>query len=140
MYNKILVALDNTPADNILLPHIIDLARIHHSQLLLVHVAEGWAARYYNEFQLKDSEEILIDKTYLQKIAAELTQKGLQVDIFLAKGEPSAEILHLAKQANCDLIAMTSHGHRFFADVILGSTIEEVRHKTNIPMLIVSAI
>jgi nucleotide-binding universal stress UspA family protein len=140
MYKKILVALDNTSADNILLPHITELAHFHHSEILLVHVAEGWAARYYNEFQLKESEEMVQDKSYLEQIASQLKQTGLQVDAFLAKGEPSIEILNLAKQEKCDLIAMTSHGHRLLADIFLGSTIEEVRHQTKIPMLILSAI
>lgn len=140
MYKKILVALDNTNADKILLPHITELAHFHHAQILLVHVAEGWAARYYNEFQLKESEEMVQDKSYLEKIASQLKQKGLQVDTFLAKGEPSTEILNLANQEKCDLIAMTSHGHRLLADIFLGSPIEEVRHNTTIPMLILSAI
>jgi manganese transport protein len=57
----------------------------------------------------------------------------------LALGDPPSEILKLAKSAHCDLIAMASHGHRLLGDLIHGSTIADVRHKTTIPMLIVRA-
>jgi nucleotide-binding universal stress UspA family protein len=140
MYNKILVALDNSEADNFLLPHVVELAKIHHSKLLLVHVAEGWVARNYNTLLLKESEEMIEDRNYLAEKAKELQQKGIEIYTHLALGEPSQEILKVALKEQCDLIAMTSHGHRFLADLFLGSTIEEVRHKTAIPILIVKWI
>jgi manganese transport protein len=136
MYEKILVALDNSPADESLLPHIADLARIHHSRLLLVHVAEGWVARHYSDLLLKESEEMIQDREYLEEAANQLRAKGLTVETTLALGEPSQEILDIAEREKCDLIAMTSHGHRFLADLFLGSTIEEVRHQTSIPILV----
>jgi nucleotide-binding universal stress UspA family protein len=139
MYNKILVALDHSAADKNLWPHVSELARIHHSHLLLVHVAEGWAARYYNEFNLKESEEMIQDRIYLEEMAQKLKSEGLSVNAVLALGEPAAEILNLAKKEGCDLIAMSSHGHRLLGDLFFGSAIEEVRHQSNIPMLIVSS-
>ena len=54
-------------------------------------------------------------------------------------GNPPDEIIKTAEREGCDLIAMTSHGHRFIADLILGSTIDEVRHRTNVPILVVRA-
>lgn len=137
MYDKILVALDNSPVDQSLLPHVSALAKIHHSQLILVHVADGWVARHYNELLLKDSEEMVKDKQYLEKAAKKLKDQGLSVTTVLAMGEPSQEILNIAEKEKCDLIAMTSHGHRFFADLFLGSTIEEVRHQSSIPLLVI---
>lgn len=137
MYKKILVALDTSPVDQSLLPHVAALAKIHHSHLILVHVAEGWVARHYNELQLKESDEMIKDREYMENAAKELRAHGLSVSTILALGEPSQEILNIAEKEQCDLIAMTSHGHRFFADLILGSTIEEVRHQSNIPLLIV---
>jgi len=65
MYKKILVALDNSGTDRAMLPHITDLAKLHGSRLLLLHVADGWAARNYNRFQLADSEEMKDDRAYL---------------------------------------------------------------------------
>lgn len=137
MYKKILVALDNSSADQSLLPHIANLAKIHQSQLLLVHVAEGWAARHYSDLLLKESEEMIKDREYLENAANALRAQGLVVNTVLALGEPSMEILTLAEREKCDLIAMTSHGHRFLADLFLGSTIEEVRHQSSIPILVV---
>lgn len=104
-----------------------------------MHVADGWVARHYDELQLIESDEMIADRQYLEKTAVLLRSKGLKVDTHLALGNPPQEILKMAEQTNCDLIAMTSHGHRFFADLVLGSTIEEVRHKTTTPLLIVKA-
>jgi nucleotide-binding universal stress UspA family protein len=140
MYKKILVALENSSADQCLLPHISELAQFHQSHLLLVHVADGWVARHYNELLLNESEEMIKDRQYLEEAANSLKEKGLQVSTYLALGEPSQEILDVAKKEHCDLIAMTSHGHRFLADIFYGSTIEEVRHQSSIPLLIVKWI
>jgi nucleotide-binding universal stress UspA family protein len=137
MYQKILVALENSPADQSLLPHIAQLAHILHSHLLLIHVAEGWAARHFAELALKESEEMVKDRRYLEETASALQKQGLAVSTYLARGEPSQEILNTAEKEQCDLIAMTSHGHRFLADLFLGSTIEEVRHRSTIPILVV---
>jgi manganese transport protein len=137
MYKKILVALDNSPVDQSLLPHIAELAKIHNSQLILIHVAEGWAARHYGDLMLKESEEMKKVKKYLDEAAQKLRAQGLAVTTVLALGEPSQEIIALSEAEHCDLIAMTSHGHRFLADLLLGSTIEEVRHHSSIPILVV---
>lgn len=138
MYKKILVALENTPVDQSLLPHVEELAKTLHSHLFLVHVAEGWAARHYDDLVLKESEEIVKDRDYLEEKVKGFQSKGIEASSYLALGEPAQEILNLAEKEMCDLIAMTSHGHRFLADLFLGSTIEEVRHKSHIPILIVS--
>lgn len=137
MYKKILVALDTSPVDKSLIPHVAELARIHHSHLLLVHVAEGWAARHYDDLLLKESEEMIKDREYLEQVADSLRAQGLEVSTILALGEPAQEILDISEREKCDLIAMTSHGHRFLADLFLGSAIEEVRHRSSIPLLVV---
>jgi manganese transport protein len=139
MYKRILVALENSRADNALLPHVAELARHFHSELLLVHVADGWVARNFERMKLAESEEMQEDQTYLNKKAHELRVKGLIVKTLLALGEPSTEILRAACQEHCDLIAMAMHGHRFIGDLVLGSTIHEVRHKSLIPILLVRA-
>lgn len=139
MYAHIMLALDATSADKCLLSHIVELAKLHRSRLLLLHVADGWAARNYDSLKLAESEEMREDKAYLDRVAADLRAHGLEVSTHLALGNPSTEILKTAIERQCDLIAMTSHGHRFVADVFLGSTIETVRHRTHIPLLIVRA-
>ena len=139
MYKTILVPVENSPADATILAHIRPLARLTGAKLLLFHVADGWAARNYTRLQLVESEEMVQDRQYLEEKAAELRKSGLVVSTLLALGEPSTEILKTAKHEHCDLIAMTSHGHRFLADLFLGSTIHEVRHKSTIPVLLVRA-
>lgn len=139
MYHKILVALENTRADESLLPHITELAKHFHSQLLLVHVADGWVARNFDQLQLAESDEMQADRAYLETAAQPLRAAGLEVHTHLALGDPPTEILKAAAREQCDLIAMTTHGHRLLGDLIFGSTIHEVRHQTTIPILLVRA-
>jgi manganese transport protein len=139
MYHKILIALENGPADKTILPHAAGLAAHFGSKLLLLHVADGFAARCFDQLKLAESEEIKEDRAYLEKIAEGLRAKNLQVEIRLAMGNPPGEILKVAQAEQCDLIAMTSHGHRFFGDLFHGSTITQVRHHTSIPLLVLRA-
>ena len=139
MFKKILVALDNSSTDQAMFPHITELARIHGSELLLVHVADGWAARNYDRFDLADSEEMKVDRAYLEKMATELRGQGFEVKAQLELGDPAAGILKISDEEKCDLIAMTTHGHRFLQDLLYGSTITQVRHRANEPVLLVSA-
>ena len=137
MYHKILVALENGPADETLLPHVMELAKKFGAELLLLHVADGWAARCFDQLTLAESEEMKDDRVYLENAAARLRQEKLVVGTQLALGSPPAEIRKVAEAEHCDLIAMGSHGHRWFGDLLHGSTITEVRHKTLIPVLLV---
>ena len=137
MYRKILIALDNGPADEALLPHVTELAVRFGSEVLLLHVADGFAARWFDQMKLAESEEMKTDVAYLEKIAAALRAKKLSVRTKLALGNPPTEILKTAAAEQCDLIALAGHGHRLFGDIFHGSTITEVRHKTTIPLLIV---
>lgn len=139
MYRKILVALDNSNTDRAMFAHISELAQAHRSELFLLHVADGWAARNYNRFQLADSEEMKEDRAYLERAAEDLRARGLAVQTQLGLGEPATGILKTAEKEGCDLIAMTMHGHRFFKDLIYGSTITRVRHRASVPVLLVNA-
>ena len=139
MYKRILVALENGPADEALLPHVAKLARLCGAELLLVHVADGFVARNFDRLKLAESEEMKADREYLEKTTAGLRAQGLVVNALLAAGDPPNEILKAAETAGCDLIAMTTHGHRLFKDLVLGSTIEPVRHRAPMPVLLVRA-
>jgi nucleotide-binding universal stress UspA family protein len=139
MYRKILVALENSKADENLIPHVAELAGRLGSELVLVHVADGWAARNFEKLKLAESEEMKADRAYLARIETELRSRQLMVTSRLALGNPPTEILKAAAAEQCDLIAMASHGHRWLGDLILGSTIHEVRHRTAIPILLVRA-
>ena len=139
MYKKILVALENGPADATILPHVAELAAKFGSSLLLLHVADGWAARNFNKLELAESEEMKEDRAYLETVAQDLRARNFSVTTTLALGDPPAEILKTADAEACDLIAMTSHGHRFLGDLFHGSTITQVRHHTSIPLLVLRA-
>ena len=137
MYKHILIPLENSPADETILTHIRPLARISEAKLLLVHVADGWVARNFNQLQLAESEEMKEDRAYLEKRVRELTREGFSCDAVLALGEPSDEIIKLAREKNVDLIAMTTHGHRFISDILYGATVDKVRHEVEVPVLLV---
>ena len=139
MYKKILVALENSRSDHSLLPHVRQLAKLLGSHLLLVHVADGWVARNFDQLKLAASEEMRADQKYLDDTAAALRREGLEVSVHLALGDPPREIVKVAQAEHCDLIAMTTHGHRLIGDLLFGSTIHEVRHATTIPVLLVRA-
>jgi nucleotide-binding universal stress UspA family protein len=137
MYKKILITLENGPADETILLHVTELARRFNASLLLLHVADGWAARNFNTLKLAESEEMKDDRAYLEKVAAQLRAQSFPVETMLALGNPPNEIVKVAESWPCDLIAMAGHGHRLFGDILYGSTITQVRHKTSIPILVV---
>ena len=136
MYHHILIPLENSPADETILAHIKPLARITDAKLLLVHVADGWVARNFNQLQLAESDEMKQDRAYLEKRTRELTTEGFTCAAVLALGEPSDEIIKLAREKDIDLIAMTTHGHRFVSDILYGATADKVRHAVNVPVLL----
>lgn len=137
MYTRILVPLENTPYDEAILAHVRHLARATGASLLLIHVADGWAARNMAQLELRESEELRADRDYLKRIADDLERDGFKVDALLAGGDPVREIIDAAMREHCDLIAMSTHGHRFLKDVIFGSVAEGVRHRCTIPVLLV---
>jgi len=137
MYKKILIALGNDPADAGLVAHVVELAARFESQIILLHVADGFAARAFDQLKLCESEEMKADRDYLEKIAADFRAKKIAVEVKLALGNPPTEIVKIAESENCDLIALAGHGHRLFGDIFHGSTITQVRHNTSIPILLV---
>jgi nucleotide-binding universal stress UspA family protein len=137
MYDTILVTLDGTPSDRAIIEHIKKLAQLAHSRLVLLHVADGWAARTYGPDAV--SPEITEDTNYLEKIRAEFQSLGIPAQAELAYGEPANEIIKWVQQKGCDLVAMSTHGHRFLADVFLGATATRVRHSIEVPVLLLRA-
>ncbi len=139
MYKHILVAVEHSPADRTIIEHVSELAQLTGASLLLVHVADGWVARNYDRLQLRESEEMKEDRAYLAQLQAELAAKGLRVDTLLAMGDPASEIARVADEQPVDLIAMSTHGHRFLADLIKGATADKVRHVVDVPVLLLKA-
>ena len=137
MFRKILLPVEHSSYDAAIVDYVRDLARWCGASVLVIHVADGFAARNFTELGLRESEEMRDDREYVERIAAQLSAEGVAADCLLAGGEPSKEIREAAEREHCDLIAMATHGHRFFKDLLFGSVANEVRHRTVVPVLLV---
>jgi nucleotide-binding universal stress UspA family protein len=139
MYRRILVAVENSQADRTILEHVAGLAKRTGAELLLVHVADGWAARNFDQLKLRESEEMKSDRAYLDGLRETLAAQGFTVQTKLAMGDPATELIRSAEEQGVDLIAMSTHGHRFLADVLHGTTADRVRHLVKVPVLLLRA-
>lgn len=139
MYKRILIPVENSATDEAILDHIQPMARLMGSRLVLVCVAHGWAARNYDNLKLRESEEMAQDREYLRRLCDKLRSKGFDAEYILAYGEPSDEIVRIAKETQADLIAMSTHGHRSVSDIVYGSVSHDVRHSVDIPVLLLKA-
>lgn len=137
MYKRILVPLEHTNYDVAIVDHVRALARFCGASVVLIHVADGFAARNVNQLKLRESEEMRLDREYIERTCESLTQDGIETDAVLAGGDPAREIADAAAREGCDLIAMSTHGHRFIKDMIYGSVANEVRHLSKVPVLVV---
>jgi nucleotide-binding universal stress UspA family protein len=137
MYGTILLTLDGTPTDRAIIEHVKQLAKLAHSRVVLLHVADGWAARTYGRDAV--SAEITEDTAYLENVRKELEAAGIPAEAELAYGEPVSEIVKWVKQRGCDLVAMSTHGHRFLGDLFLGTTATRVQHRISVPVLLLRA-
>ena len=136
MYKHIMVPLENSPTDAYILEHVKQLARFCGASVVLIHVADGWAARNIRQLDLRESEEMRDDRAYLERTASDLEREGLRVEALLAVGDPAREITAAAQREKCDLIAMATHGHNFIADLVYGSVANAFRHATTVPVLL----
>jgi nucleotide-binding universal stress UspA family protein len=137
MYRRILVPLEHSSSDDAILGHVRQLARLCEAAVLLIHVADGWAARNIKSLALRESEEIRDDREYLERCCEALRSDGFDAECLLAGGEPAVEIAAAADREACDLIAMAVHGHKGLQDLIHGMTANKVRHLTVVPVLMV---
>jgi nucleotide-binding universal stress UspA family protein len=137
MYKTILLTLDGTPTDRAIIDHIKQLATLVHSRVVLLHVADGWAARTHGSDAV--SPEITEDTAYLEKVMVEFRSAGILAEAELAYGDPVTEIVKWVRQKGCDLVAMSTHGHRFLGDIFLGATATRVRHSVSVPVLMLRA-
>jgi len=137
VYRTILLTLDGTLTDRAIIDHIKQLAKLAQSRVILLHVADGWAARTYGANAV--SQEITEDTAYLEKILVEFRSAGIPAEAELAYGDPVTEIVKWVRQKGCDLVAMSTHGHRFLADIFLGATASRVRHSVSVPVLMLRA-
>jgi nucleotide-binding universal stress UspA family protein len=139
MYKRILVCLENSATDHYIIEHVQELAKLCRSSILLVHVADGWAARNIKHLDLRESEEMREDREYLDRVAAGFVAAGVPTEAILGTGDPATEVTATADREGCDLIAMATHGHKLIGDMIHGSVANAVRHKSMVPVLLVRA-
>lgn len=137
MYKTILVTLDASATDRAIVEHVRELAQIMHSRVVLLHVADGWAARMYGPDAV--SREVDEDRAYLAQIKREFQDAGIEAEAELAFGDPATEIIRWVGERQCDLVAMSTHGHRFLADLFLGATAHQVQHSVRVPVLLLRA-
>lgn len=137
MYKTILVTLDGTPTDRAIIEHIKPLAHLAQGRVVLLHVADGWAARTFGSEAA--GLEITEDTAYLNRVLAEFQSTGIPTEAELAYGKPGDEIIKWVEKKGCDLIAMSTHGHGFLADFFLGSASRHVRHRVRVPVLLLRA-
>ena len=137
MYKTILVTLDGTPTDRAIIEHVKELAKLAKSRVVLLHVADGWAARTYGPDAV--SPEITEDTAYLKNLRTEFQSDGIPAEAELAYGDPATEIVKWVQRKGCSLVAMSTHGHRFLADLVLGTTASRVQHSIKVPVLLLRA-
>jgi nucleotide-binding universal stress UspA family protein len=137
MYARILVPLEHTDYDDAILVHVGELARGHKSTGVLIHVADGWAARNQQGLALRESAEMRDDRDYIEARCKELEARGIPAECILAGGDPGPEIAAAAEREGCDLVAMSTHGHKGVQDLLRGSVANEVRHRVTVPVLMV---
>jgi nucleotide-binding universal stress UspA family protein len=137
MYSTILMTLEGTPTDRPIIEHVKQLAVLAGSRVVLLHVADGWAARTYGPDAV--SPEIAADTAYLQQVRTEFELLNIPIETELAYGDPVKQIVMWVENKGCDLVAMSTHGHRFLADIFLGTTASRVQHQISVPVLLLRA-
>ena len=137
MYTRILVPLECSDYDDAIMAHVRELALLCQASVVLIHVADGWAARNQLQLALRESDEMKNDRAYLEARCQALEAAGIAAECVLAGGDPSSEIAAAAERERCDLVAMSTHGHRGMQDLLRGSVANDVRHRTTVPVLMV---
>ena len=137
MYTRILVPLEHSDYDDAVVAHVRELALLCQASVVFIHVADGWAARNQEQLVLRESDEMKRDRAYIEMRANTLQAAGLEVECVLAGGDPATEIAAAAQREGCDLVAMSTHGHKGVQDLLRGSVANEVRHSTTVPVLMV---
>ena len=136
VYRNILVPLDHTSLDRVALAHAAALARVNDALLHLLHIEEGVASQLYGELAL--TAEVAEGRRYFEDLLAWIRSQGLRADLeIVPRGDPKEVIVKAAARFEADLLVMGAHGHKGIKDIVFGATINEVRHRVGVPVLIV---
>ena len=136
LYEKILVPLDHTGRDREAIAHAAAMAKQHHAKLYLLHVEEGVTSQMFGS--LASTAEVEAGREYLREIAAELEKQQVAVEMVVRHARsPRDAIVTYAEELKPDLVVMGAHGHKGLKDIVFGTTINAVRHKLKMPLLVV---
>jgi manganese transport protein len=132
-YRKIALALEASPSDGHIIAGVMPLIRASGAEIVLIHVVESAAARFIGD--KADDSETRHDAEYLNRVAEQLRRAGIACIPRLGAGDPSEEIARLAEEEHSDLIVTGAHGHRLLGDLFHGSTVDDLHHITETPIL-----
>ena len=136
VYEKILVPLDHTSKDRDAIAHATAMAKQHHAKLYLLHVEEGVTSQMFGS--LASTAEVEAGSEYLREIAAQLEKQQVAVEMVVRHSRrPKDAIVAYAEELKPDLVVMGAHGHKGLKDIVFGTTINAVRHKLKMPLLVV---
>ncbi|HEX5226452.1 MAG TPA: Nramp family divalent metal transporter [Bryobacteraceae bacterium] len=139
VYRKILVPLDHTSRDRDAISHAAAMAKYHNAKLYLLHVEEGVTSQLYGP--LSSTAEVEAGDQYLQQIVRDLESQQIPVEVVVRHARtPTKEIVRYARELAPDLVVMGAHGHKGLKDIVFGTTINAVRHKLKVPLLIVRGL
>ncbi|MEJ2100694.1 MAG: Nramp family divalent metal transporter [Desulfobacterales bacterium] len=131
----IAAALGRDQSDAAIISRALSLAKAEKALLTLIHVVDSAPAQVYSS-DVYD-EHTRDDEQYLLEIAAEVRASGVAVEIALPHGDPSKELIDFAESHRVDMLVMGSHGHRLLGDLLWGQTVDPVRHRVEIPVMVV---
>jgi manganese transport protein len=134
-FRRIGVALEVGRADELTLRHAMAEADRNGATLVLMHVVQGVAAQVFGD-AARDTEAHE-DRAYLHRLAEWLQARGHTVEVQLGYGDPTAELARLVAESRLDLLITGSHGHQALADLLVGTTVDSVRHRVQVPVLVV---
>lgn len=142
MYKRILVTLDGSELAEMVIPHVEVVAEAGYSEVILLHVAPEAEALIDNGVVVAyaDQEEERIKMAahhYLDRFVERLRAQGITGRGVIRFGAPAAQILEAAREADADLIAMTTHGRSGVTRLFYGSVAEEVLRGAAVPILLV---
>jgi manganese transport protein len=133
-YKNIAITVDFSSSDSKAINKALAMGG-KDTRYLLLHVLESTNAVVYGEEAFDMEREQ--DFQYLKKYTDQLQEQGYHCHMLLGFGNPKIVIPDLVNSNNCDLLVMGTHGHKTFKDILLGATIDSVRHNVNIPLLLV---
>lgn len=133
-YNRIAITIDFSKMDNQTIRSAVTQGGLQ-ARYLLLHVVETAGAMVYGS-DIEDQESAK-DTLALENYKKQLVEKGYDVEIKIGFGNPRSTIPKMVKEFQADLLVMGAHGHKFFKDLIFGATVDTVRHRVDIPVLVV---